>query len=547
MASFSIAVLDDSPDSWGPVSIPDQFKDVPYYSSFNKSDRLGKAADWQSQFQNKPRYQQRDGASQNTIFNFYYQDDESSFQLVDNTRAQTRRPYTNRRFQNQRGNMQQRQPWNATIQSARGGFQQQQQQQPRRDQKLQNARNYQRPGQRYGNRDQQARKRDPSVAINAEWRELDTIEFSKLNKLDTDAEPAAVDLKLAGSLEFYDKNFDRINSKSEKSLQRTDRVFYAVSASDDPIISEYAKEDAATVFATDSVLSHLMAATRSVYSWDIVVEKRGSKLFFDKRVGSAIDQLTVNETATEPPSDEGRPDAVNSPSSLADEALLVNQAFSQQVISKDKSEKKAETVPHPFVAEGETPAAVAYKYRKWTLADGVSLVARTEVDGLTVGKGKTGEPKELQLTIRALNEYGGGTDWKKKIDLQRGALLATEMKNNGGKLAKWTLQSFLAGTDLLKIGFVTRQNAKDNAYHTLLAVQDYNPKEFATNLGLSVKNSWAVLKYYVELLNKQEDGTYLIFREPDRNAIKVYAIPSDAFDVPVAPKDEDDSSFATNA
>lgn len=539
MASFSISGLDDNPDSWGPSSIPDQFKDVPYYSSFNKSDKLGKAADWQSQFL-KPR-NQREG-TQNTIFNFYYQDDESSFQLVDNTRAQPRRTYTNRRFQNQRGSMQQRQPWNATIQSARSGFQQQQQ--PRRDQKLQNARNQGR-NRNWGRDQQNVRKRDPSIAINPDWREIDSIEFNKLNKLDGDAEPAVSDLKIAGSLEMYDKAYDRINSKSEKSLQRTDRAFYSVTTSDDPIIAEYAKEDAATVFGTDAILTHLMAATRSVYSWDIVVEKRGSKLFFDKREGSTIDQLTVNETATEPPTDEGRSDSVNSPASLADEALLINQAFSQQVLSKDKSEKKT-AEPHPFAADNQNPAAVAFKYRKWNLTDSISLVARTEVDGLTTGKAKSGEIKDLQMTVKALNEFGGGVDWKKKIDLQRGALLATEMKNNGSKLAKWTLQSFLAGTEVLKIGFVTRQNPKDNSYHTLLAVQDYSPKEFATNLGLNLRNSWAVLKYYIELISKQEDGTYLIFREPDRNVIRVFSVPADAFDAPVAPRDEDDLVLPSN-
>ena len=37
------------------------------------------------------------------------------------------------------------------------------------------------------------------------------------------------------------------------------------------------------VYATDSILATLMCATRSNYSWDIVVHKIGDKLFFDKR------------------------------------------------------------------------------------------------------------------------------------------------------------------------------------------------------------------------------------------------------------------------
>ena len=38
-----------------------------------------------------------------------------------------------------------------------------------------------------------------------------------------------------------------------------------------------------TVYATDSILATLMCSIRSNYSWDIIVQKVGGKLFFDKR------------------------------------------------------------------------------------------------------------------------------------------------------------------------------------------------------------------------------------------------------------------------
>lgn len=40
------------------------------------------------------------------------------------------------------------------------------------------------------------------------------------------------------------------------------------------------------MFATDAILATLMSCTRSVYSWDIIVQRVGSKLFFDKRDNS---------------------------------------------------------------------------------------------------------------------------------------------------------------------------------------------------------------------------------------------------------------------
>jgi len=68
------------------------------------------------------------------------------------------------------------------------------------------------------------------------------------------------------------------------------------------------------------------------------------------------------------------------------------------------------------------------------------------------------------MTAYALNEWdsaeSGGINWRQKIDSQRGAVLATELKNNSAKLAKWTAQSILAGADIMKVGYVSRVNKR---------------------------------------------------------------------------------------
>merc|ERR1719436_341486 len=118
------------------------------------------------------------------------------------------------------------------------------------------------------------------------------MDFPRLGKLSlpTVAEPE--DLLQAGSLEIY----DRVNVKSEKPLQRIDRIFHTVTTTDDPVIRKLVKaEPEANVFVTDSILSTLMCATRSAYSWDVVVDKIGNKVFFDKRENTEFDLLTVSE------------------------------------------------------------------------------------------------------------------------------------------------------------------------------------------------------------------------------------------------------------
>lgn len=84
------------------------------------------------------------------------------------------------------------------------------------------------------------------------------------------------------------------------------------------------------MYATDAILATLMCCTRSNYSWDIVIDKFGDKLFFDKRDNTEFDLLTVNETSVEPPQDDGN--SLNSPRNLALEATFINHNFSQQVL-----------------------------------------------------------------------------------------------------------------------------------------------------------------------------------------------------------------------
>ena len=51
-------------------------------------------------------------------------------------------------------------------------------------------------------------------------------------------------------------------------------------------------------------------------------------------------------------------------------------------------------------------------------------------------------------------QFSGGVDWRAKLDSQRGAVLATELKNNSCKIAKWTASALLAGSDIIKFGSV---------------------------------------------------------------------------------------------
>ena len=269
-----------------------------------------------------------------------------------------------------------------------------------------------------------------------------------------------------GFLYYYDRSYDKNPVKgAEKKLTAIDRAAYNVTTSSDPIIQELADKDEATIYATDSILSMLMCAPRSVYPWDIVIVRHGNKIFLDKRDNATLDMVTVNENAADSPLDasEGNKDGINQPAALADEATYINHNFANQVVLESDSSKV--TMPHenPFynASEDTDPAASkAYKYRRFDLStndeDPVYLIVRTEVDA--VQKNAISGEDQL-MTIKALNEFdskaqgsGGALDWRSKLVTQRGAVVATEMKNNSCKLARWTVQSVLSKSDVLKLG-----------------------------------------------------------------------------------------------
>jgi len=546
-ARFEPPVISDNPTGWGPSTIPAQFKDMPY-QPFSKSDRLGKVSDWTgATYQDRrhmTKYQSQYGAG-GTQYSYYYEEDDSTFQLVD-TAGKTKPMYGRGRGFRGRGGFRGR--WNnfnnrnqqantntlQTLTKAQKIKERDRQRQVRKWQKQQAGRqNYHRAAP--------IKSREASVTVKSDWIVVEEMDFPRLAKLSLPTVVEPEDLLQAGSLEFYDKIYDRVNVKNEKPLQRIDRIFHTVTTTDDPVIRKLVKsEPNANVFVTDAILATLMCAGRSAYSWDIVVQKIGGKVFLDKRDNTEFDLLTVSETAAEPPQEEGT--NLNSPRNLALEATFVNHNFSQQVLKSGDmaGERHKFDADNPFVdadEEGEV-ASVAYRYRRWNLGNDINLICRCELDAVQQGTGG-----EIQfVNLKALNEWdsrnSGGVDWRQKLDTQRGAVLANELKNNACKLAKWTVQSILAGADNLKFGYVTRYNVKDSSRHVILGTQQFKPIEFGQQINLSMDNAWGIVRCVLDLVMAQKDGKYLIVKDPNKPMIRLYDIPDSTFES----EDETDES-----
>jgi translation initiation factor 3 subunit D len=289
--------------------------------------------------------------------------------------------------------------------------------------------------------------------------------------------------------------------------------------------------------------------------------REGNKLFFDKRDGGPFDTVTVNENAADPPQDPTPPNpnnpaektitpevlSINSATSLSLEATYINQNFSFQTAIETPPPPPVDLAkPNPFYGPDETEplASCGYRYRVFDLSvtenEDLKVCVRTEVDCYSAGQGNPRLGQGL-VTIRALNEFdsrapgaGGAPDWRTKLETQRGAVVATEMKNNSCKLAKWTVQSILAGADLMKIGwvalfylfyilnlrnqisYISRANPRDNTRHVILSTTSVRPADFATQLNVSLINGWGIVRTVTDLLMKQPEGKYVLVKDPNR-------------------------------
>ncbi|KAH8834215.1 eukaryotic translation initiation factor 3 subunit D [Flagelloscypha sp. PMI_526] len=582
MASFKLPEIPTAHDgAWGPPSASTsstskKFEDIPY-APYSKSDRLGRFADWYdvsggagvtglptaTQGGQKTRRGERGqayGSGTASAFNYFHAaEDEASFSLVDNKGVGSTRGARGGQYQ-RGGRSQGRGGAGARTGGAQGG-------RGGQNQRGQGGRGGNRGGGggRRGWRDWEKnnRNRESSVVISPSWNMLEEIEFHRLAKLRLDVDDPE-DLESYGRLHAYDKTFDRLTTKTAAPLQLVDRIKYNTTTSDDPVIQQLASTSAANVYATDTILSVLMTAPRSVYPWDIVIQKTSQGIFLDKRDGGPFDTVTVNENAYEPPSDTppnatnqpGQPAAptqptelgINSATSLSLEATYINQNFHFQTTNSQQGVVDLANA-NPFYGPDETDplASCAYKYRIYDLGiteeDDVRLCLRTEVDAYQPGAGVKPQNGQGLVTIRALNEFdprapgaGGAPDWRTKLDSQRGAVVATEMKNNSAKLARWTVQACLAGAEAIKIGYISRHSPGNPTRHVILSTASMRPADFAGQLNVSLANGWGIVRTVVDLVNKlwEKDGSpeeakYVLVKDPNKPLIRLYSVPLSTF------------------
>ncbi|POW22768.1 hypothetical protein PSHT_00965 [Puccinia striiformis] len=584
---FVLPPIHDHPDAWGPspTALPTQFKDIPY-APFSKSDKIGRIVDWNAEggqltlgagagagagagrgFRaNRGNTREAYGAGQGGTFAYFHDEDEASFNLVGGGGTGANRGGAGGLGGLSRGGGRGRGGSNLRGNTGRG----------RGNDRGAYPRGGGAAGRRGGGQwgrggggswkgewgDRNSRIRESTVVIGQDWQVLEEIEFTRLAKLRLEVDvDAAEDVSTHGFLYEYDRSYDRINTKNPQPLQILDRSRYHPTASEDPIIKNWLLK--IKLKCSQLTLSELVDVR---YSIRLSLGYQGGKLFLDKREGGPfaqidvpssvinncptfnLDFLSVNENAGDPPAESDKADSPNTPSALSLEATFINQNFGLQVVKEDSKSSYQFENPNPFYGPDETEpcASAGLRYRSFDLSlteeEEMTIIIRTEVDAVLRGsttntKEPSGNDEESFITIRTLNEFdsnsqgsGGAPNWRSKLDTQRGAVVATEMKNNSCKLAKWAVQSILAGADQMKMGYISRANPRDASRHVILGQQWLKPKDFAAQINVNLSNGWGIVRTAIDLAFKADDGKYLLMKDPNKPVVRLYKVPENAFD-----------------
>ena len=367
-------------------------------------------------------------------------------------------------------------------------------------------------GQRFAN-DRSQRKREPSVLISSTWRILEEIEFSRLAKLQLDPEDPSV-VATIGSVPIFDPLANKINTKNERPIPTSDiptETFKPLI--DDAKLLSLAKEVGATIIMSDATASALMASKRSVIPWDIIISKTSTGLLvIDQRSESNLGSVTVNENAPDTPNDELS-------ASLMTEATRLGNFSLPSVLGNG------------FHKYSDGISDCAYRYTQLDLGDGniaiVRSIIRLAMSSVQSDKNDSWEPVLIipLLEVKGEKTSTASMDWKTKLDTQRGAVLAHEIRNNGAQMARGVFSALLSASEAIKLVYVHRSKSS----FKVLGLQSYEPYELASQMSLDVPNGYGILRATIDLIKKQpgSTGEFLLMRDPNKPLLRLYKISSD--------------------
>ena len=394
------------------------------------------------------------------------------------------------------------------------------------------------------------------------------------DEYDNVSAPRSKKLKLAGNLHGVLTKYDARNGNQYKpELLDYERFsdfkyisFNFKSAIQDPYILEFANRSNANIFTTENVMTSIMCCNRSKYSFDIVINKIGNKIFLDER-SKVLSVMSVDETSQHRPTKKGTFSKINWYQFLAQEATYINHVFTEQMVFHSNERYVQRLKPHPFLNEvnnsgsnamnkknknnkqqqqqqqigsnaQQSVSSKAFSYNQYDVTDNISVICRCSIDGYIVrGTGSDSSQKKKDwVKIYALNQYDPNksrtTPWIKHLDTKDSSILYQEITNNNFKCARWAINAHLSDAKYIKLGFICRSDVHSTERHLIVGVKTYETDDFIKNKVRirSVNEVWTIFAKFIKCIQDLEkDGRYIAVRDPLKQYIRIYKVSDDSF------------------
>ncbi|EFX73389.1 hypothetical protein DAPPUDRAFT_109888 [Daphnia pulex] len=71
---------------------------------------------------------------------------------------------------------------------------------------------------------------------------------------------------------------------------------------------------------------------------------------------------------------------------------------------------------------------------------------------------------------------------------------------------------------------------RDTSRRVILGTQQFRPSDFASQINLNIDNAWGILRCIIDLCMKEEDGKFLLVKDPNKPVIRLYKVPDNTFE-----------------
>ena len=391
--------------------------------------------------------------------------------------------------------------------------------------------------------------KETALTVNPRWPLVETIQPITLSNLPKFKPGTSEVIFRAGKIAEFKYQVDSALSSKPIKFSTFSEIpeerFSTQNIQADPNIAKCVEAiEGKKIVASDMAIATLMNIPKAYYSWDLKITKTKDVIYIGKRDKDEkeefvfLDLEMVGENSITPP--PANAEEFKGPSTPANErrqaALRNNTAMnlmkegtkilhSVQNVAIDK-EGNVQTFEknHP-IQEAEDQQGIpfhGYTYMRWPFGDGRTLITRGQLHSYEDMSGKGDEDSIKYSNIYAMNQWKFNKPEWDKIDADKAAVLGGELTDNNNRVSKWALQSLFAGADNMKIVFVKRQKLFSNLKQQIIGCSTVSTYKFLNLISFQMESAWSNVKFIADYFSKQEDGEYIIVRDPIKNVLKIF-------------------------